>query len=320
MIYKTPEIVFMGTPSFAVPSLEALIENGYHISAVVTAPDRPSGRGLKISESEVKKAAVAKNIPVLQPSNLKDESFASDLRSYSAGLFVVIAFRMLPEKVWRIPPMGTINLHASLLPRYRGAAPINHAIINGEKVTGVTTFLIDREIDTGKILLQERTEIGDNETAGQLHDRLMKIGAGLLLKTVDKMTSGIITPVSQNDLMEGDDIPVAPKLTRSDCRIDWSLPSWKIHNFVRGLSPYPSAWTRLFSGGRKMDVKIFEIVALPDEHRYSPGEVVSLEGGLTVAAGKGIVIIKNLRPEGKKQMAAEEFIKGFRPTGGEHFV
>ncbi len=320
MIGHKPGIIFMGTPSFAVPSLEILIEKGYPLLAVVTTPDKPSGRGLKVAGSEVKKAALARNIPVLQPSNLKDDHFAESLRAYQAGLFVVVAFRMLPKKIWSIPPMGTINLHASLLPLYRGAAPINHAIINGEKITGVTTFLIEKDIDTGNVLLQESTAIGDDETAGQLHNRLMKIGARLLLETVDGMTAGTINPVPQHTLGAGADLPVAPKLTRSDCRISWDQSAARIHDFVRGLSPYPGAWTVVDMRGRKSHLKIFSTEALSAEHSHKPGEMLQIDQTLAVAAGDGIIIVKCLQPEGRRRMAADEFIKGFRPEGPVQFV
>ncbi len=320
MTMHKPGIVFMGTPLFAVPSLEILVKSGYPVLAVVTAPDKPAGRGLKVTCSEVKKAAIASNIPVLQPVNLKDDRFAETLLSCRAGLFVIVAFRMLPEKIWRIPPMGTINLHASLLPRYRGAAPINHAIMNGEKITGATTFLIEKDIDTGNVLLQESTGIGDNETAGQLHDRLMKIGAGLLVKTVEGISAGAIKPVPQDTLAAGPDIPVAPKLTRNDCRINWSRSAFRIHDFVRGLCPSPGAWTELESGDKKLKLKIFEVETISAEHSQSPGELVPVERGLAVAAGEGIIVVKYLQPEGRRKMAADEFIKGFRLGGSARFV
>jgi methionyl-tRNA formyltransferase len=241
-----PGIIFMGTPEFAVPSLEILIRSGYPVRAVVTAADKPAGRGLLVRKPAVKIVAEGNGIPVLQPSNLKDDGFIAMLRDFSADLFVVVAFRMLPEKVWMMPPMGTVNLHASLLPSYRGAAPINHAIINGDKITGVTTFLIEKEIDKGKILMQEKTDIGDAETAGNLHDRLKLLGASLLLKTIVAMTEGSIDPVPQDEMHVRENLPLAPKISKKDCRIDWSANADRIYDFVRGFSPYPAAWTNLF--------------------------------------------------------------------------
>jgi len=311
-----PGIIFMGTPQFAVPSLEILIERGYLVRAAVTAPDKPSGRGLKMRESSVKLAAIANNIPVLQPSNLKDDELTERLRDFSADLFVVVAFRMLPEKIWAIPPMGTINLHASLLPLYRGAAPINHAIINGEKITGVTTFLIEKEIDTGNILLQERTEIGNNETAGDLHDRLMVAGARLLLKTIEAMTEGKVTPKPQGEIASREDLPAAPKISKIDCRINWSQPAERLYDFVRGLSPNPGAWTSLNSGKKIVNIKILEVEIIADAHTLTPGRVTELKNDLIVATGKGSVLVKLLQPEGRRVMTGPEFLRGFRPGKG----
>jgi methionyl-tRNA formyltransferase len=303
----------MGTPKFAVPSLEILLQNGYPVKAVVTAADKPSGRGLKIRESDVKRAAIANGIPVLQPPNLKDEGFEEKLRELSADLYIVVAFRMLPEKVWSIPPMGTVNLHASLLPCYRGAAPINHAIINGEKVSGVTTFFIEKAIDTGKILLQEKVLITETDTAGTLHDRLMFIGAGLVLKTVEEITQGEVEPISQDRIRVPGDIPLAPKISKTDCRIDWSEPVGKIYNFVRGLNPYPAAWTILHSADRVIKLKIFEIEKIEGEHYTSPGQVLVKKNDLVIGAGDGSVVVRKIQAEGKKLMSGSEFVKGFRP-------
>ncbi len=307
-----PTIIFMGTPRFAVPSLEILINNGYHVKAVVTSPDKPSGRGLKVRESEVKSFAIANDIAVLQPSNLKDDDFANVLRKLSADLFIVVAFRMLPEKVWSIPPMGTVNLHASLLPLYRGAAPINHAIINGEKITGVTTFLIEKEIDKGKILLQEKTGIAYNETAGSLHDKLMLTGAGLLLKTVEAMTKGKVKPISQDQMELPPELSAAPKISKNDCRINWSLPAEKIYDFVRGLSPYPAAWTKMVINGRTINLKVFEVDKISGSHSYPPGKVVDSTENIQIAAGEGIVVLKTIQAEGKKVMSCTDFLRGFR--------
>ncbi|TVR72543.1 MAG: methionyl-tRNA formyltransferase [Marinilabiliales bacterium] len=314
MTNQKPEIIFLGTAGFAVPSLEALINFGYPVKAVVTAPDRPAGRGLKIKESEIKKTALSLKLPVFQPSNLNDREFAEKLRAIGADIFIVVAFRKLPEIIWKIPPMGTVNLHASLLPYYRGAAPVNHAIINGEKVTGVTTFLIDKDIDTGKILLQEKTEISDNENAGQLHDRLMKIGAGLVIKTVDALMAGTADPVTQERNAPGNGFPAAPKISREYCRIDWNMPAGRIYNFVRGLSPWPAAWTTLVTGGNRTGVKIFEVEKGEGRINLSPGSVVQDDAELIIGTGDGFVSVKSLQLEGRRRMAAGQFLQGFRIT------
>jgi methionyl-tRNA formyltransferase len=316
MTFQKPSIIFMGTPQFAVPSLEIFIQNGYPVKSVVTAADKPSGRGLKIRESAVKLAAVAHGIPVLQPLSLKDDAFEKELRELSADIFIIVAFRMLPQKVWSIPPMGTINLHASLLPLYRGAAPINHAIINGEKETGVTTFLIDKEIDTGKVLLQEKVMISDNDTAGSLHDRLMMEGAALLLRTVAAIAEGTIVPVSQDKIAVSRNIPLAPKITKDDCRIKWTSPADTIRNFVRGLNPHPAAWTIMNSGSRTVNLKIYEIEKIPGSSLSSPGKVSESKDSLIIEAGDGPVLVRKVQAEGRKAMAGSEFIKGFRPDPG----
>ncbi len=313
-----PGIVFMGTPRFAVPSLEILVENGYPVKAVVTATDKPSGRGLRINEPAVKTAAVARGIPVLQPVNLKDEAFAEKLRELSADIFVVVAFRVLPEKIWTIPPLGTVNLHASLLPLYRGAAPINHAIINGEKITGVTTFLIEKKVDTGRILMQEKTEIKDNDTAGSLHDRLMVTGAGLLLRTVDALAEGRIEPVAQEKISDEQDLPRAPKISKNSCRINWNMPAEGIYNFIRGLSPYPGAWTLLHSGNRITGLKIFEAEKTEDNPMTDPGKIAVLKDKLLVGTADGSICLKKVQAEGKKVIEASEFIKGYRLDPGAY--
>jgi methionyl-tRNA formyltransferase len=318
MTGSKPAIVFMGTPGFAVPSLQMLIDNGYPVKAVVTAPDKPSGRGLKPGKTAVKIAAIQNNIPVLQPVNLRDDSLEEELRRLEADLFIVVAFRMLPEKIWSIPPMGTVNLHASLLPLYRGAAPINHAIINGEKVTGLTTFLIEKEIDTGKILLQEKIMIGDSDTAGTLHDKLMVAGAGLLLKTISAMAEGVVEPVSQENFTFTGALPKAPKLSRDFCRINWNDTSGSVYNFVRGLSPYPAAWTVLKSGNRSVTLKIYEVEILSGTSRIMPGIAEVMGGGLVVGTGDGAVSLEKVQAEGRRAMPGSEFIKGFRPEPGSY--
>ena len=227
---------------------------------------------------------------------------------------------MLPEKIWAIPPMGTINLHASLLPLYRGAAPINHAIINGEKITGVTTFLIEKEIDTGNILLQERTEIGNNETAGDLHDRLMVAGARLLLKTIEAMIEGKVTPKPQGEIESREDLPAAPKISKIDCRINWSQPAERLYDFVRGLSPYPGAWTSLSSGNKIVNVKILEVEIIADAQTLTPGRVTEFQNDLIIATGKGSVLVKLLQPAGRRVMTGPEFLRGFRPGKGSAVI
>lgn len=308
----------MGTPQFAVPSLDILVNNGYPVRAVVTAAGKPAGRGLRMREPAVKIAAAEHGIPVLQPGNLKDDEFARRLRDLNAGIFVVVAFRMLPEKIWSIPPMGTINLHASLLPHYRGAAPINHAIINGERVTGVTTFFIDHEIDRGRILMQEKTGIDPCETAGELHDRLMLLGADLLLKTVDAVSHGNINPVRQEALSRPEHLPVAPKISRDDCRINWSYPAYRVFNFVRGLSPFPGAWTVMVAGGRRAGVKILGVEKVDLPHAYTPGKIVESDKDLVIATGDGMIRVLRIQAEGKKAMSGAEFVRGIRP-GTESF-
>lgn len=249
------KIVFMGTPDFAVASLNALVQNGFEIAAVVTAPDRPAGRGQKLKVSAVKEYALNHGLLILQPQSLKDPEFISSLNSLNADLQIVVAFRMLPKEVWSLPKLGTFNLHASLLPDYRGAAPINWAIINGEKETGVTTFFIDEEIDTGNIILQEKITIESSETAGQLHDRLMKLGAQLVVHTAKAISEGNLTTISQKDVKS---VKMAPKLFRETCKLDWNRAAQEIYNKIRGLSPYPAAWGLLNNGGVTTSVKIFK--------------------------------------------------------------
>ena len=239
------KIIFMGTPGFAVTILDGLIQNNFDVVGVVTAPDKPAGRGQKIAQSDVKKYCEEHGLHTLQPTNLKDEDFISELKALEADLFVVVAFRMLPEIVWNMPPQGTINLHASLLPQYRGAAPINWAIVNGEKKTGVTTFFIEKEIDTGMIIEQKEVEIGENDTAGELHDELMRVGSSLVVQTVVKIQSGEVIRTSQNDLIEGQKLNEAPKIFKPMCEINWNESVEVIHNFCRGFSPYPTAWTKI---------------------------------------------------------------------------
>lgn len=315
-------IIFMGTPEFAVASLEALVKAKLNIAAVVTAPDKPAGRGMKLTESAVKKFAVKHKVKVLQPEKLKNAEFLSELKSLNADLQIVVAFRMLPEVVWNMPPMGTVNLHASLLPQYRGAAPINWAIINGEKETGVTTFKLQHEIDTGNILLQEKMEIGENETAGELHDRMKEIGAGLLVRTVEGLTEGTLAETPQNNIQYSreepglryttDDPPSlkhAPKITTQTCKIDWTKSTDEIHNLIRGLSPYPAAFTELGD----QTIKIFKsekesAVPTSKQGRWESNGKTYLK----FAAKDGYIHVKDVQLEGKKRMSVEEFLRGYR--------
>ena len=305
-------IVFFGTPEFAVESLDTLVKAGYNIAAVVTAPDKAAGRGHKMLQSAVKQYAVAHNLPLLQPVSLKSPEFVDELRAIGANLFIVIAFRMLPEVVWTMPELGTFNLHASLLPRYRGAAPINWAVINGDKETGVTTFFLKHEIDTGDIISQEAITIGDDECAGSVHDRLMQLGARLTLNTVDDIVAGTVTPLPQ-DAIAGREVSAAPKIFKDTCRIDWSAKATDVHNLVRGLSPYPAAWTTLTDDEKDgaTDVKIIRTaVSRRDGTNCEPGRIVTDGRTLTVDCGDGSVEILELQPAGKKCMTAAEWLRG----------
>jgi len=300
------KIVFMGTPDFAVASLDALVQANFDVVAVVTAPDKPAGRGQKLNESAVKKYAVEKGIPVLQPEKLKNPEFIEELRSYQADLQVVVAFRMLPEIVWNMPAKGTINLHGSLLPQYRGAAPINHAIINGEKESGVTTFFLKQEIDTGDIILSDSVPIANDETAGELHDKLMVVGANLLVKTLRAIEANNIIeqPQPQNA-----DLKHAPKIFKEDCKIDWNNQAQTIHNLIRGLSPYPTAFTLL----NEKNLKVFK-AEIEDKE---PGIVAGgfLTDGKTYlkfAAKDGFIKLLDIQYEGKKRMLIEDFLRGMR--------
>lgn len=306
-------IIFMGTPEFAVASLEALHKSQHKVVAVVTMPDKPAGRGQKIRFSDVKQYALDNNLPLLQPEKLKDDSFIEALRSLNADLFVVVAFRMLPEVVWSMPPKGTINLHGSLLPQYRGAAPINHAIMDGAAETGVTTFFIEKEIDTGKVLFYEKTNILPTDNAGSVHDRLMNIGAGLIVKTVDAIASGNALGINQHEMAPGEMLRQAPKLTKESCRINWSRPALEIHNQIRGLSPCPAAWTTLKnSNGQALNVKIFESAIGNNKNNNSAGAIDS-DGKklLKVFTPDGTIEILQLQVEGKKRLSTEEFLRGF---------
>ena len=297
------KIVFMGTPEFAVPSLKVLVENGFEVVGVITAPDKPQGRGKKLKGSAVKEYTETQGLNVLQPTNLKSKEFQEELRGLQADLQIVVAFRMLPETVWNMPSLGTFNLHGSLLPQYRGAAPINWAVINGEKETGVTTFFLKHEIDTGSILFQEREQILAEDNVGTLYERLMYKGAGLVLKTVKAIESNNYELSPQVD--DGD-LKSAPKIHKETCEIDWTQPSKQIVNFVRGLSPYPAAWTTI--NGKKY--KIYK-VTLADNSGLAPGEpkIEDLKI-LMMGTGDGCVRIEEMQPEGKKRMKTEDFLRG----------
>jgi len=302
-------IIFMGTPEFAVASLAALLDAGLDVVAVVTAPDKPAGRGQKLHQSAVKQHALLKGLPVLQPEKLRDTGFLAELRALKADLQVVVAFRMLPEVVWDMPPRGTVNLHASLLPQYRGAAPINHAIINGETESGVTTFLLQHEIDTGHILFAEPVAIGPNDTAGDLHDRLMAVGAELLVRTVNAIASGTAEPVPQRNLVTDGELKHAPKIFKEDCLIDWNQSVAAVHNLIRGLSPYPTAYTVL--NGKTL--KLFEVEKDETPPQYEPGAFYTDgKSFLKFACSNGYIVVKTLQLEGKKRMDIIEFLKGYR--------
>ena len=304
-------IIFMGTPEFAVPSLDKLFEAGYNIVGVVTAPDKLSGRGMKLTESAVKKYALEKNLKIFQPEKLKDPDFIENLKDLKADVQVVVAFRMLPEIVWNMPPQGTINLHGSLLPQYRGAAPINWAIINGEKETGVTTFKLQHEIDTGNILLQQKIEISNDETAGTLHNKMMYIGADVLLRTIQQLEKGTLKEHSQNSTFNLHHSPLhaAPKIFSETCEINWNQKVPDIYNFIRGLSPYPAAYTYL--NGKKL--KVFSAIKEQGKIEETTGEWnTDHKSYLKFGANDGFISLKEIQLEGKKRMKIEEFLRGWR--------
>ena len=315
------KIVFFGTPEFAVASLDRIVKDGYNVVAAVTMPDKPAGRGHKMFQSPVKEYAIANGIPLMQPAKLKDEDFINELRGYNADLFIVIAFRMLPEVVWQMPPLGTFNLHASLLPRYRGAAPINWAVINGDTETGVTTFFLKHEIDTGDILRQERIDILPEDNVGDVHDKLMTLGADLTVDTISHIIAGDLTPMSQDAILKGEESTPAPKIFKETCRIDWKLSATAVHNHVRGLSPYPAAWTEIHDAmnfeATALNLKVFTTVidktSLINSNTPQAGKVSVRNNRLFVTCGDGNEIeIKQLQPAGKRRMNADEFLRGAR--------
>lgn len=316
---KDIRIVFMGTPEFAVESLKALVDNGYHVVGVITSPDKPAGRGRQLTESAVKQYAIENGLHVLQPDKLKNPEFIAELENLKADLQIVVAFRMLPEIVWNMPPMGTFNLHASLLPQYRGAAPLNWAIINGETETGVTTFLLSHEIDTGQIIFQEKVGIAENDTVGDLHDRMMGIGANLVLKTVRALANGNVEAIDQAQMIDNQTrIRQAPKIFKDDCRIDWNRDTESIRNLVRGLSPYPTAWTELIhpDKGDIMTAKIFSAVRDDSSLPAAPC-TIQTDGKkfLKIACIDGWLSITEIQLSGKKRMKIDELLRGFHDLG-----
>lgn len=320
---KRLRIVYMGTPDFAVAPLRRLVEEGYNIVGIVTMPDKPAGRGLHMQASAVKRYAVEAGLPVYQPEKLKDPQFVETLRSLAPDLGIVIAFRMLPEIVWAMPRLGTFNLHASLLPQYRGAAPINWAIINGEKESGVTTFLLNHEIDKGAILCQQRVAIDEDDDAGTLHDKLMNAGTDLVIETIERIAAGAIAPVDQQTI-EPQVVRDAPKIFKETCRIDWSASCDTIRNLVRGLSPYPAAWSELHKeGASPIGVKIFRVHVenCPADRLTAPGTLVT-DGRtfMKVACADGYLFLDELQLAGKKRMAVADLLRGFKEAASYSFI
>ena len=300
-------IIFMGTPEFAVGILDTIIKNNYEVVGVITAADKPAGRGQKIKYSAVKEYALANNLTLLQPTNLKDESFLAELKALNANLQIVVAFRMLPKVVWEMPSLGTFNLHASLLPNYRGAAPINWAIINGETKTGVTTFFIDDKIDTGAMILNSEINIEPEETAGQLHDRLMELGSTTVIDTLKVIESGNVTTTIQED---NDDIKTAYKLNKENCKIDWTKSGAEINNLIRGLSPYPASWCFLKDQNEELNIKIYEAKLVSESHSYEIGKLISTKKEIKIAIKEGFIQLLSLQFPGKKRMLASELLNG----------
>lgn len=315
-------IIFMGTPEFAVESLRCLVEGGYNVVGVITMPDKPAGRGHKIQFSPVKQYALEHNLPLLQPEKLKDEKFVEALRAWKADLQIVVAFRMLPEVVWNMPRLGTFNLHASLLPQYRGAAPINWAVMNGDTETGITTFFLKHEIDTGEVIQQVKVSIADTDDVGIIHDKLMILGGKLVTETVDAIIDGTVKPIPQEKMTVVGKLHPAPKIFKDTCRIDWSQTVKKIYDHVRGLSPYPAAWTELHQSGvdEPLFVKIFQTEKIVKPHTYPIGSIQT-DGKtyLNVAVVDGFVAIKSLQLPGKKRLQTDELLRGFKITNDCYF-
>lgn len=300
-------IIFMGTPEFAVGILDTIIKNNYEVVGVITAADKPAGRGQKIKYSAVKEYALANNLTLLQPTNLKDENFLTELKALNANLQIVVAFRMLPKVVWEMPSLGTFNLHASLLPNYRGAAPINWAIINGETKTGVTTFFIDDKIDTGAMILNSEINIEPEETAGQLHDRLMHLGSTTVIDTLKVIENGNVITTIQED---NDDIKTAYKLNKENCKIDWTKSGAEINNLIRGLSPYPASWCFLKDQNEELNIKIYEGKLISESHSYEIGKLISSKKEIKIAIKDGFIQLLSLQFPGKKRMLASELLNG----------
>lgn len=300
-------IVFMGTPEFAVGILDTIIKNNYEVVGVITAADKPAGRGQKLKYSAVKEYALANNLTLLQPLNLKDETFLTELKALNANLQIVVAFRMLPKVVWEMPSLGTFNLHASLLPNYRGAAPINWAIINGETKTGVTTFFIDDKIDTGAMILSLEIAIDETENAGHLHDRLMELGSKTVIDTLEMIEKGNVSTVIQKDTA---DIKTAYKLNKENCKIDWTKSAQEINNLIRGLSPYPAAWCFFGDKNEEWNVKIYEAKIISEEHTIAIGSLICTKKEMKIAVKNGFVQILNLQFPGKKKMSTPELLNG----------
>lgn len=299
----------MGTPDFAVGILNTIYNNDYEIVGVITAPDKPSGRGQKINRSAVKQFALEKNLRLLQPTNLKSEDFLTELKSLNANLQVVVAFRMLPEVVWKMPKYGTFNLHASLLPQYRGAAPINWAIINGETKTGVTTFFIDDKIDTGAMILHRETEISNSETVGELHDRLMHIGSEAVIATLEMISEGNIKTTQQEEISE---IKTAYKLNKENCKIDWNKNGNQIYNLIRGLNPYPAAWTFIKDNENEWNVKLYDVKFENETHQHKPGQILTTKKEIKIATHDGYLHINSLQFPGKRKMESSELLNGIQ--------
>lgn len=304
---KNLRIVFMGTPDFAVTILDHLVKNDYNIVGVITAPDKPAGRGRKLNESAVKKYAKENELFVLQPTNLKNEDFNTALQNLQPDLQIVVAFRMLPKIVWQLPKFGTFNLHASLLPEYRGAAPIHWSIINGETKTGVTTFFIDDKIDTGEIILQDTIAINEDETVGTLHDKLMYLGAKLVLKTVDLIETGNITTTKQPELEEKS----APKLNAENTKINWNLPVNEVYNKIRGLNPFPSAWSTLLNNNDEIKAQFYAVEKIEEFHNLETGEITASKKELKIAAKNGFIKVNEIKLSGKRKMDIKSFLNGF---------
>lgn len=313
---KDLRIVFMGTPDFAVTILKKLVEESFNVVGVVTPPDKPAGRGRKLKSSAVKMYAENQNLHILQPTNLKNESFLKELASLQADLQIVVAFRMLPKAVWSLPVYGTFNLHASLLPDYRGAAPIHWAIINGETKTGATTFFIDDKIDTGEIILTKGTTITEDETVGSLHDKLMHLGADLVTETVTAIINGSVTTTKQPSKAP----KLAPKLTPENTKIDWNRPTKQVYNFIRGLNPFPAAWTSIQNGEEEITAKLYKVTMNLEDKTIAPGTIIQSKTKLGVATSDGFIYIHEMKVAGKKKMAIRDLLNGYHFEEGSKML